>query len=175
MLLHHKVELALVAYITANRANLLPGVSIVPAHIQERPDYPCLIVSCLRGSPHPDFAGCGRAFPQVVPAVFAFRENANDAPHETTLGAWSGALEGILAARVDDTAPRYAELLAADRLDYSDLLIALNPPATGPDTRVQPALYVHAIHPLEDHGDFDGEAWDENLALEFHAQNGVPS
>jgi len=168
-LLSHKLERAIVAWLTANHGGLLTGWNILPGHTNaENPPIPLLVVACMKPRPHPDFEGCGRAFPQIVETTLEFRQRGKGHPHETDIAPIVGGVDALLASRPtgredDETA------------DYLQLITDLNPPATGPDTRTITPLYVFAIHPDGDFGEFDGADYCEQLGLQIIAQNGEPS
>lgn len=167
-LLHHKLERAIVAWIIANQGEHFPGVRIVGAHTSEVETdedavKPELIVACMKGQPHPEFDGCGRRMPQVVECRMHFRVGAKGNAHEETIAVWLDELEEIITEPAQDGGDEYSKLIAD-----------LNPPASGADTRTIKPLYLYAVHPSDDAGEFDGVVFDEQIGLEIVAQNGDP-
>ena len=164
-LLHHKLELAIVAWLEANRGDLFPGVNIVASHTNAQQTFPEMVVRCQRAQMHPDFDGCGRRFPMMVPTGFSVAVNSEDVEsHGASIGQWIAALDELLQTPAEDGGAEYSALIAS-----------LNPPASGPETRPQKDLYVYAIHPGEDEDGVDGLVWGDMMGLEIIAQNGDPS
>jgi hypothetical protein len=163
-LLHHKLERAIAAWLTANKGDLLAGYTILPAHTNVRDvELPYLVVACMKARPHPEFDGCGRGFPQLVEARLHLKVLAQGNAHETTVAVDIGAVDALISAR-----------LAADAADYTQIISDLNPPASGPDGRTIKPLFITAIHPDDDAGDFEEHSYDEQLGLQIIAQNGEP-
>lgn len=175
MHLHHKLEAAITAWVEANRGDLFPGVTIIPAHATVEPPLPYLGVWCERAQPHPDFPGYGRGYPKLCPVVFEFRLCAEDALEDQEE---QGPVDRETGQVHSDTIAKWLEalnvLLAGESEQYQALREALNIPQEGADTRAVKGLYVTAVHLGELTSQPEGRQWGEVLALEIIAQDRDP-
>lgn len=77
--------------------------------------------------------------------------------------------EGAFAAKAGQWAAELSRLLAGTTGTFSTLITALNPPASGADTRTVTDLKIFGISLMDESSSNPGSEWHEQLILEVDA------
>lgn len=154
-LLANKLETAFVAWLNTNKGSDLSGVTICAARATTEQAVPYIAVYCPRAPKHPDMVELtGAMLPRRAELQFLTASHTR---------------EGAFAAKAGQWAAELSRLMAGTTGTFSTLITALNPPASGADTRTVTDLKIFGISLMDESSSNPGSEWHEQLILEVDA------